>query len=61
MTELVYRTLADHGTALHFTMLAKIIRGTTLYTTINDRRVLSIMNQHPRLFKRVSVGVYKAL
>lgn len=55
----IYDELKGHGRPLHYTVIAKIVRGKfENFSNKTDRQVLGKMIQFKWMFTRISEGVY---
>ncbi len=60
ITKTIYRELKAHGRPLHYTIIAKIIRGRYPRFKLSAHSVYSYLKWHPELFERLGDGVYRA-
>jgi hypothetical protein len=60
VSRVIYNELQAHGRPLHYTVIAKIIRGRYPKIEISDHSMQRYLLWHPELFEKMDSGVFRA-
>ncbi|MEN4042128.1 MAG: hypothetical protein ROW39_07285 [Anaerolineaceae bacterium] len=61
LIQAVRRELGGHGRPLHYSILTRIVGDRYPELRVSESKIIRIMTKHPRIFERVSEGVYRLI
>ena len=60
VARIIYKELVAHGRPLHYSLIARIMKGRYPNLNLTDQEVYEFMLQYPEMIERVGEGIYQA-